>query len=66
MTSQEYSTRLGIRLVCHLKDDREQAELLGACVSRNWLKLRDQNLYTRWRSHAFHCLEGCFRHGGVS
>lgn len=46
-TSQEYSTGLGRRLVCHLKHDREQTDSLGACVSRNGVKLRDQDSYTR-------------------
>lgn len=48
MTSQEYSMELGIRLVCHLEDDREQVEPLGAYVSRNWLTLRDQDSHTWW------------------
>lgn len=30
MTSQECSTGLGIKLVCHLEDDRGQPGLLGA------------------------------------
>jgi hypothetical protein len=50
MTSQEYSMGLGIKLVCHLENDREQPEPLGACESGNWLKLRDQDSYT-WRGH---------------
>lgn len=33
MTGQEYSTGLGIKLVCHLEDDREPSEPPGACES---------------------------------
>ena len=34
------------RLVCHLTRDREQRDSLGACVSRNGVKLIDQDSYT--------------------
>lgn len=50
MTGQEYSTGLGIKLVCHLEDDREPSEPPGACESGNWLALRDQDSYA-WQGH---------------
>lgn len=65
MTSQECSAGLGMRLVCLLKDGREQAESLGACVSQNWVKLKDQDSCTRQghkHSRVTTLLEGCFKY----
>lgn len=55
------------RLVCHLTRDREQRDSLGTCVSRNGVKLIDQDSYTIG-ADTFHRLEDVLniRSGRVS